>query len=102
MLSGKEAKSFGSEQSLWKKLETLWWNFRTFDRFGREYCDLITRMYDPAYEQDPTFKGDLLAIGFEDIAHAIGNTDMRETVLTEVEMTHQLNRLRIRALRERA
>ena len=98
-LSGKAAKQRGSEFN-WQDSQRLWWQDRMYYRASREYFDLITRIYDAVYEQDPSFKQDLLAIGFDDIAHSIGNTDMQKTVLTEVEMIHQLNRLRIRAIRE--
>lgn len=99
-LSGKAAKKRGSEFAWHDDGHTLWWLGLPFSRFSRYYFELITRLYDSVYEQDPTFKADLLSVGFEDICHSIGNTDMRETVLTEVEMIHQLNRLRVRAIRE--
>ncbi len=100
-LSGKAAKRLGSTLN-WRDSYLLWWGTQPYSRFGREYFDLITRIYDTVYSQDPSFKADLLAIGYEDIQHSIGNTDMRETVLTEIEMIHQLNRLRIRAMRDRS
>jgi len=99
-MSGKLAKRAGSERDAWKQEQMLWWRGVTYGRNSREYQELITRIYDAVYEQDPTFKKDLLADGNEDICHSIGNPDQRDTVLTEVEMIHQLNRLRIRALRE--
>ncbi|MBP9757822.1 MAG: hypothetical protein KBD06_04440 [Candidatus Pacebacteria bacterium] len=98
-LPGKAAKKRGRE-FVWKDTHLLWWNGVSFDRFGRGYADLVTQLYDAAYDQDPRFMQDLLAVGTQDLRHSIGNTDMRETVLTEVEMIHQLNRLRIRAIRE--
>ncbi len=98
-LSGKAAKKRGRE-FVWKDTHTLWWAGRPYGRFSRSYCDLITHLYDAAYDQDPRFRADLLAVGTQELRHSIGNPDMRETVLTEVEMIHQLNRLRIRAIRE--
>lgn len=99
-MSGKLAKRAGSERDTWKQGQMLWWRGVTYARSSREYQELITRIYDAVYEQDPTFKEDLLAIGNEEICHSIGNPDQRNTVLTEVEMIHQLNRLRIQALRK--
>ena len=98
-MSGKLAKKAGSVRGTWKESQMLWWRGFTYPRNSREYQKMITRIYDVVYEQDPTFKEDLLAIGNEDICHSIGNPDQRDTVLTEVEMIHQLNRLRIRAQR---
>lgn len=96
-LRGREAKRRGREYNNWKNTQLLWWSGNAYGRSSREYCSLITRIYDAVYDQDETFCKDLLVIGHEEICHSIGNPDMRDTVLTEVEMIHQLNRLRIRA-----
>lgn len=99
-LSGKAAKKAGSELNNWKEGQTLWWKGNAYQRGSRAYLVLITCIYNTVYEQDSTFKQDLLAIEMEDICHSIGNPDQRDTVLTEAEMIHQLNRLRVRAWRE--
>jgi hypothetical protein len=99
-LGGRDAKRRGLEFDNWKESQRLWWDGMEFDRAGREYFNLITDIYDTAYVQDASFKTDLLAIGYEDICHSIGNVNMQDTVLTEVEMLHQLNRLRLRALKD--
>ncbi len=98
-MSGKEAKKAGLERDNWKDGQTLWWQGFPYPRNSREYQILITLIYDSVYNQDPSFRLDLLNLGHEDICHSIGNTDQRDTVLTEVEMVYQLNRLRFRALR---
>jgi hypothetical protein len=98
-MSGKLAKRAGSERNAWKEDQVLWWNNVAYPRNSREYQELITIIYDTVFEQDTTFKEELIAIGNEDICHSIGNPDQRDTVLTEVEMIHQLNRLRIRVRR---
>lgn len=100
-LHGKEAKRRGKSFDGWKESQTLWWDGLPYERSSREYLLLVTRVYDTTYAQDQTFGDDLLLIAYEDIAHSIGNPDMRDTVLTEVEMLYQLNRLRIHALRDR-
>lgn len=97
-LRGWEAKRRGMEFNNWKESQILWWQGRSFHRSSREYIELITRIYDSVFSQDITFVTDLLSAGYEDICHSIGNPDMRDTVLTEVEMIHQLNRLRVKAL----
>ena len=100
VLSGREAKRWGESQDFWKETQVLWWYNRSYGRSTREYLILISRIYDVAYNQDKSFKMDLLATGHDSICHSIGNPDMRDTVLTEVEMIYQLNRLRIRAFGE--
>lgn len=97
-LNGKAAKARGMDFNDWKETQLLWWQGTPYPRSSRDYIFLVTRGYDAAYNQDVSFKDDLLLIGLEEICHSIGNSDMRDTVLTEVEMLYQLNRLRIRAL----
>lgn len=97
-LGGKAAKARGMNFNGWKETQTLWWQQVPYSRSSRDYILLVTRCYDAAYDQDKSFKGDLLLIGYEEICHSIGNPDMRDTVLTEVEMLYQLNRLRLKAL----
>ena len=98
-LPGRLAKKAGFKRDGWKVDQTLWWRSAAYARNSREYQKLLTKIYDAVYEQDPTFKEDILDIGNEDICHSVGNPDQRDTVLTEVEMIHQLNRLRIQAQR---
>lgn len=94
-LDGRAAKSWGLNQVAWKSDLMLWWDTHQIGRLTRRYQQLLTRVYDAVFKCDASFKTDLHAIGHEDICHSIGNPDPRETVLTEVEMIHQLNRLRL-------
>jgi predicted NAD-dependent protein-ADP-ribosyltransferase YbiA (DUF1768 family) len=91
------AKQLGTTFSNWKETQTLFWNEQVFDRQGPEYAMLVTKLYDAVYDQDPTFKKDLLALGDEEICHSNGKSDPCDTVLTEQELIDQLNRLRKRA-----
>lgn len=95
---GRGAQKCGQDFNSWKKNQVLWWDGVGYIRSSHEYVHLITRIYDTVYEQDESFRQDLLALGHEDIQHSIGKSDVSDTVLTEIEMIHQLNRLRIRAL----
>lgn len=99
-LSGKEAWKAGQEFNTWKETGTLYWQGDTFKRTSRGYMLLIERIYDAIYEQDETFRRDLLALGPSDIHHSIGRSNMRKTTLTEAEMLYNIQRLRIRALYE--
>ncbi len=99
-LGGKDAKVVGS--TLITRDGWLYWADDPFPRFGKEYGDFLIRLYDTAYEQDPTFREDLLATGNEELRHSMGKYDQHETVLTETEFLVQLYRLRARANREPA
>ncbi len=98
-MGGREAKRAGTDFNDWKESQILWWMGKPYGRSTVKYLDLITAIYDAAYEQDPTFKSDLLVTENEELRHTIGNPDVRDTVLTEVEMIYQLYRLRFRSLR---
>lgn len=97
-LKGKDAKKRGAEYDTWKNLQTLWWDGKPYSRSSREYLLLVTKAYDAVFKQDKSFAEDLMNIEYKEICHSIGNPDMRDTVLTEVEMIYQLNRLRIQML----
>ncbi len=101
-MSGRQAKAAGTAHNDWKEDQLLYWMEDEIFRSSQEYQDLITRIYDAVYEQDSSFKQDLLALGLEQVSHIIGHSDPRQTVLTEVEMIYHINRLRLRALAERA
>lgn len=101
-MTGKKAKRHGAKLDSWKEAQVLWWQGTSYHRKSKEYQMLITRIYDAVFEQDTIFKDDLLAIGQEDICHSIGKSDPSDTVLTEVEMIYNLNRLRIKAMRVRS
>jgi hypothetical protein len=99
-LSGREAKMAGRKFDSWKDKQILSFLGDTFSRCSRGYLVFITRVYDTLYHQDPTLKDDLRSLGSAQMWHSIGNPDMRDTTLTEVEMMMQLERLRHKALRE--
>ena len=99
-LSGKEAKRAGRAYNTWKEQQKLFWNGDVYDRRLRGYMLFIVRVYNAVYEQDASYRADLLALGDAQIWHSIGNPDMRDTTLTETELLCQLERLRHRALRE--
>ncbi len=98
-MEGGLAKKAGSTRLSWREKQLLYWRDVVFVRSSREYQDLITNIYDSAYEQDSSFRTDLLAVGNSDLVHTIGTTNQAETVLTEVDFLYQLNRLRFRARR---
>lgn len=96
LLVGMEAKKAG--QTIVRRDERwLYWNDDPLPRDGREYFELLTNVYDAAYNQDPTFREDLLATGTEELRHMVGKSDPARTILTEAEFLCQIYRLRARA-----
>lgn len=99
--SSRYAQKKGQEYNNWKDGQTLWWNGSGYKRQSPAYAELLKRIYDAAYEQDPTFREDLLATNGQPLCHSIGKSNPRDTVLTEDELIFQLKRLHIRAQKER-
>jgi len=98
-LAGMEAKRTG-KVLLHRDANFLYWEDDAVARDEVGYVELLTRAYDAAYEQDSTFREDLLATGHEELRHTVGQHDPLATVLTETEFLYQLYRLRARAHRE--
>jgi predicted NAD-dependent protein-ADP-ribosyltransferase YbiA (DUF1768 family) len=93
-LIGKPAKKWGQAHNIeWKLEQKLWWQGRAYDRHGQEYQNLLDRAYE-ALSKNEEFRKALLATGNENLTHSIGQTDPRETILTEQEFCSRLMRLR--------
>lgn len=88
--NAKEAKAIGSAQS-WKK--NLYWNGRKFERYSKEYVDLIEAAYHSLLA-NPNFRQALIDSGKNILLHTIGKTLRKNTVLTWWEFTGILHRLR--------
>lgn len=99
-LEGKDAKE--ASKALIVRPDWCYWEDDPFPRCGKEHGDFIIRLYDAAYEQDASFREDLLATDNEELRHSMGKYDQLKTVLTETEFLVQLYRLRTRAMREPA
>lgn len=99
-LVGIKAKRAGKVYDSWKEEGHLYWQGTRYKRLSRDYMLLIARVYDAIYEQNPDFRTDLLKVGGASIWHSIGNPDMAQTTLTEVEMLWNLERLIRRAITE--
>lgn len=92
--SAMDACKMSATLNDWKETQTLWFNGEPYNRYSDEYTDLITKAYDALFETNvifreivlPKFKGKILI-------HTIGKDSESDTVLTEAEFRHQLNRL---------
>lgn len=89
-LWGSQAKLAGDLKADWKATQTLYWNERSYQRDSKEYQELITRLYTEVYRQNEQFRRDIKKSVKYNLVHSIGNSDPRDTVLTESEFIEQL------------
>ncbi len=78
----------------WKSSQLLYWRGQVYGRHTVEYQALITRAYQACYEQCAEFRAALAATVGLRLAHSLGKSDPSQTVLTEIEFTERLTRLR--------
>lgn len=78
----------------WRKDGIVYWDGKPIVRVSKEYTNLITRAYDCLFHGNAVFR-ELVLPRFKDsiLIHSIGHDDPNETLLTELEYRHQLNRL---------
>ncbi|WP_289281519.1 MULTISPECIES: hypothetical protein [unclassified Methylophaga] len=94
-LIGKEAKRKGrSRNKRWKSMQRLWWKGVEYKRSSKQYQDLLDRVYLAMFEQNEDFRKCLEAAGTARFTHSIGNSNRKETVLTESEFCNRLTMLR--------
>lgn len=96
LLSGKEAKNSTKHtfaQFRWRLTHNLYWQGKRISRFSDEYQKLIDRAYD-SLSRNSDFEKALKDSSPYTLAHSIGKTDKRKTVLTEYELISRLERIR--------
>ena len=97
-LIGYEAKRAGKKHLKdWKIDQRLHWQGYSFDRHGDKYQEFLNEVF-LALSRNANFREALMATGNAHLAHSIGKSNPRETVLTEVEFCGRL--LVLRALIE--
>lgn len=95
LLTGFKAKSKGKNRNKqWKRRQVLWWNGEEFDRSSKEYQWLLNRAFLSLFRQSVKFRSALTASGNSVFTHSIGNSNKRETVLTEREFCSRLQYLK--------
>lgn len=94
-LTGFGAKKKGSGRNTrWKSMQTLWWRGVAYPRKSKEYQRLLNRAYNALFTNE-SFKEALNAAGAKTIfTHSIGNSNRKETVLTESEFCKRLQYLK--------
>ncbi len=94
-LAGARAKKRGSSRTrAWQAVQTLWWRGVALDRHGEGYQRLLDRAFRAMFEQSAAFRVALAATGTAALAHSMGRTDPRETILTIDEFCSRLTALR--------
>lgn len=97
LLSGKDAKNSTRHtiaQLRWRITHNLYWQGKRINRFSDEYQKLLDKAYE-ALSQNSDFEKALMDSSPYTLAHSIGKTDKRKTVLTEYELISRLERMRI-------
>jgi predicted NAD-dependent protein-ADP-ribosyltransferase YbiA (DUF1768 family) len=91
-LVGFAAKKKGSKKN-WKRDGILYWQGEEYNRYGQKYQRLLTKAFR-ALSKNKKFKRALLATGFGQLTHSIGKRSMKDTILTKVEFTSRLMKMR--------
>ena len=71
----------------------LYWREKSYNRFRKEYQELLDLAFEALYK-NPEFKKSLESTKDEKLTHKIGNSNTRNTVLTESEFISRLIKLR--------
>lgn len=94
-MDGKSAKLAGAD----KKYTSLYWHGRTYDRFSKEYSDLLFKAYEAMCLQNTMFQDASKASYPRILTHTIGKWRRGHTVLTWWEFTYILSKLRSKLAR---
>lgn len=78
----------------WRRRGMLWWAEQPMARESEEYQDILRDVYRTAAQADPRFADALVQSRPHTLTHAIGRSDIYETILTEREFVTILTELR--------
>lgn len=95
-MDGKSAKLAGED----KKYMSLYWQGRSYDRYSKEYADLLLKAYEAMCLQNTMFQDTLKASYPRILMHTIGKWRRGQTVLTWWEFIRILSKLRSSIIRE--
>lgn len=90
-LTSTDAKKYGAGKPVFPY---LYWRGKEYFRYGRKYYWLLHNIYQNCMFQNIEFYTALRETGNEKLKHSIGKKHKYETVLTEKEFIHQLDKLR--------
>ena len=94
LLTGGDAKKAGNRKFLWRWTGNVFWQGKRLRRTGEEFSRLVFAAYKAMFEQNEIFRKALLGTKGKKLAHSIGRSDKRKTILTEKEFLDALNGLR--------
>lgn len=92
-LYGKSAKNKGKRKFLWKLTGILYWQGKKIPRNGKEYQDLLNRVYSEL-NKNQRFKKALDAADGAELVHSCGKDNPKKTILTVSEFISHLENLR--------
>lgn len=94
-MDGRSSKLAGAD----KKYGSLYWHGRPYDRYSKEYVDLLSKAYEAMCLQNTMFQDALKASQPRILMHTIGKWRREHTVLTWWEFTCILTKLRSKLAR---
>ena len=92
-LVGMIAKKKGANKN-WQQYQKLYWNGKEYKRDGKEYQELLDRLYQTVYDQNENYRRDIQSCKNVTFTHSIGKNKKSETVLTSQEFCSRLTKLR--------
>ena len=92
-LVGMGAKKKGENKN-WQQYQKLYWNGKEYKRDGKEYQELLDRLYQTVYDQNENYRRDIQSCKSVTFTHSIGKNKKSETVLTSQEFCSRLTKLR--------
>lgn len=92
-LVGMVAKKKGANKN-WQQYQKLYWNGKEYKRDGKEYQELLDRLYQTVYDQNENYRRDIQSCKSVTFTHSIGKNKKSETVLTSQEFCSRLTKLR--------
>jgi hypothetical protein len=92
-LSGIKAKRLGQKKK-WYLDHTLYWLDSPISRHSNDYMLLVNEAFDAMYEQNQDYQSLLSKTKGLILIHSHGKSDPNHTILTELEFTNILERLR--------
>ncbi len=94
-MDGRTAKLAGTDI----KYESLYWQGRKYDRYSKEYLELLMRAYEALCLQSVSFQNALRTSYPRILMHTIGKWKRGKTVLTWWEFTRILAKVRSKIVR---
>ncbi len=93
-LYGGNAKERSKKFTQWLQTHKLYWCEKEYDRFSKQYNDLLKRAYKACYDQNEIFRKALADTKGMKLTHSTGSINAGTTIITKDEFTKILTDLR--------